>query len=448
MNNKSLHVGYITSEYIIPPHKLDGGLATYVQKVSRSLVGRGMHASVFCLSDRDHSWVDEGVQVYEVQVDPHRLIRGIKKLVQPTTEMEQLLSDSSTLAKKVWEVHARDPLDVIQAASYQAVGLALCGNGKIPLITRISSLASLYRNADAVSTHPNTLSTALTDWCEIHQIEHSESSFAPSALMAAQASLLAQATPQVIRTPIDLFNQDLDETFFTQNLRGLKYLLFFGTLNRMKGVEVISRAIGELVAEFPDLHFVFIGRTHRAANHRTHAENLLQENQGWKDNVHYFPSLPKQALYPVIRNSTAVLIPSLIDNYPNTCLEAMQFGRLVIATRGTSLDEMILDGETGILVERNDVNSLQEGIRRLMLLPAAQKMDMETRAARALQAVISEDRIGQLIQLYAETVRNYKPAAIDQSVSWDAALLARKLRIGFLPGVLIKVREKAQQIKN
>ena len=65
MKQDLFHVGFLTSEYIISPTHLDGGLATYVQKAGRGLVQRGHRVSVFCLSDRNYDWMDEGVHVYE-----------------------------------------------------------------------------------------------------------------------------------------------------------------------------------------------------------------------------------------------------------------------------------------------------------------------------------------------------------------------------------------------
>jgi glycosyltransferase involved in cell wall biosynthesis len=439
-----LHIGFLTSEYIIPPTHLDGGLATYIQKVSRGLVERGHQVSVFCLSDRNFDWIDEGVCIHEVldvSLRKHDLLNDI---IFPTAKIEEILENSSKLAKRLLEVNTQDPLDIIQAASYQAVGIAMCNNGSIPLITRISSLAPLYRNSNVISKNANTLSAALTDWCETYQIENSDCSFAPSALMAKHSSLLSHAVPHVIRSPIDRYNENLDESFFNQNLKGMKYLLFFGTLNRMKGIEIISRSVGGLLEEFPDLHFVFVGRTHLAGDHQSFADKIIMDNEKWKNNLHYYKSLSKQKLYPVIRHAFGVLIPSLIDNYPNTCLEAMQFGKIVIGTYESSLDEMIVNGETGILVQKNDVESLQAGIRNLLVMSIDQRSEMEARIRRNFDEIIAEDRIGQLINLYHETIITYQPKT-DEELSWEMKYLKEKLRknlrIGIIPGTAAKISQ-------
>jgi glycosyltransferase involved in cell wall biosynthesis len=51
--------------------------------------------------------------------------------------------------------------------------------------------------------------------------------------------------------------------------------------------------------------------------------------------------MPHRQLYPVIAGAHLVVLPSLIENLPNACLEAMGLGKVVIGTSGTGFDELI-----------------------------------------------------------------------------------------------------------
>ncbi|MFN2119782.1 MAG: glycosyltransferase family 4 protein, partial [Anaerolineales bacterium] len=277
-------------------------------------------------------------------------------------------------------------------------------NGTVPLISRISSAPWLYRKAEGRLVSPLS---PLVDWCERYQIRHSDQSFAPSELMVRAYAAAGVSPPQLVRSPVDPRPEGQDDSFYRSHLDGLTYLLFFGGLNRMKGIEILSRAIGPLVEEFPQLRLVCIGKAHPASSGKSYADLLLRQNARWTDRVRYFPSLPKQQLYPVIRNACGVLIPSLINNYPNTCLEAMQFGRIVIGTYGSSLDEMIEDGETGFLVKRGDVRDLQAGIRRLLHMTPTEKVGMEERVRQAFEGIVAEDRIGQLLGFYQAVIDRF-----------------------------------------
>jgi glycosyltransferase involved in cell wall biosynthesis len=65
---------------------------------------------------------------------------------------------------------------------------------------------------------------------------------------------------------------------------------------------------------------------------------------------------------------------------PNAVLEAMASGLPVIATRIAGNEELVLDGETGVLVAPEDVNALRDGLRRL--LTDAQMRERMGRASR------------------------------------------------------------------
>jgi glycosyltransferase involved in cell wall biosynthesis len=71
-----------------------------------------------------------------------------------------------------------------------------------------------------------------------------------------------------------------------------------------------------------------------------------------------------------------VVMTSRIENLPYTVLEAMAWGRPVIATRVGGLPDLIEDGRTGILVEPDDHHGLADAIRRV-----AQDPDLRTRLA-------------------------------------------------------------------
>ena len=402
-----LHVALPTSEYIIPPDRLDGGLATYVQKVGGALVKRGHRVSVYCLSDRDSDWMDEGVHVYEVRAEPRGALWGPSRILRPVLELQRIIENSSRLAARLMATDTEQSIDIVQAAPNHAVAMALCNNGKFPLISRVSSASRLWRQAHGQAITPSAL---VTDWCEAYQLEHSDGSISPSEVMAKYYSRSFAANPRLLRTPVEAQMPAWDDSFYQEHLSGRKYLLYSGDLNRVKGIEVISAAIGPVLEEFPELHFVFIGRQYTAKNGRSYMENLLGDNKRWDQNIHYFASLPKRQLFSVVQNAYGILLPSLIDNYPNSCLEAMQFGRIVVGTRDTSIDEMIVDGHTGILVDAGNARSLQAGIVRLLKLTATAKKDMERRVARAFEGFVAEDRVGQLIEFYHAAIGEYNSA--------------------------------------
>ncbi|MCY7320291.1 MAG: glycosyltransferase, partial [Phormidesmis sp. CAN_BIN36] len=60
-----------------------------------------------------------------------------------------------------------------------------------------------------------------------------------------------------------------------------------------------------------------------------------------------------------------VAMPSRSEGFPLAMVEAMLAARPVITTRVGSMPEAIIDGKTGLLIEKNDVDGLAEALRRL-----------------------------------------------------------------------------------
>jgi glycosyltransferase involved in cell wall biosynthesis len=84
----------------------------------------------------------------------------------------------------------------------------------------------------------------------------------------------------------------------------------------------------------------------------------------------FIEQTPHPRLYPVIAGSRLVVLPSLVDNLPNACLEAMALQKAVVGTYGTSFDELLTDGVTGFLVPPGDPRALAEKLNAAWNHPA------------------------------------------------------------------------------
>jgi glycosyltransferase involved in cell wall biosynthesis len=124
----------------------------------------------------------------------------------------------------------------------------------------------------------------------------------------------------------------------------------------------------------------------------------------FEEKLLYWPPLAKAQLYPVIINSDGVLMPSRVDNYPNACIEAQTLGIPVIGTDNSSLEEMITDGKTGFLAKNGDEDSIYKAVERLLGLTTGQRQVMRQELLDYSHAIASENRVGQLIKFYEETL--------------------------------------------
>jgi len=127
-----------------------------------------------------------------------------------------------------------------------------------------------------------------------------------------------------------------------------------GRLDAMKGHDILLRA----VAQLDGVQVVILGE----GGQRTDLEKLADELKvsdrlqlpGWVDNPRAY--LPQFDIFAM---------PSRSEGFPLAIVEAMLAARPVVATRVGSVAEAVTDGETGLLVNKDDVEGLTAALRRL-----------------------------------------------------------------------------------
>jgi glycosyltransferase involved in cell wall biosynthesis len=127
-----------------------------------------------------------------------------------------------------------------------------------------------------------------------------------------------------------------------------------GRLDAMKAHEILLRAI----AQVEHVKAVILGEGDERETLEALADQLGIRDRlhlpGWVDNPRtYLPSVD------------VVAMPSRSEGFPLAMVEAMLAARPVIATRVGSMPEAILDGKTGLLIDKNDVDGLAHALRRL-----------------------------------------------------------------------------------
>ena len=137
-----------------------------------------------------------------------------------------------------------------------------------------------------------------------------------------------------------------------------EFLMFAGDLIRFKGIYVLLQAYAGLRGDrIPPL--VMIGRI----------TSDTPTDVG--DNVRILDRWPHEALMEAWRRCGVGVLPSIgPETFGIVLLEAMAYGRPVIASRIGGMTDVIADGETGFLVTPGDVDGLRQALQRLIDDPA------------------------------------------------------------------------------
>ena len=107
----------------------------------------------------------------------------------------------------------------------------------------------------------------------------------------------------------------------------------------------------------------------------------LYQGEIEKDGIEVIGQLSKNDVCPVLQSSDVVLIPSMFEGLPNAAMEAAAAGAALIGSRVGGIPEVIIEGETGFIVERKDENALAD--RMIQLIDNKERANAMGAAGRA-----------------------------------------------------------------
>lgn len=164
-------------------------------------------------------------------------------------------------------------------------------------------------------------------------------------------------------------------------------------LEPVKGVEFFVRAVADLLEDHPDVGFAVAGAGSQEQALRSLATMLgLQDRIAWLGNV--------SAVAPLLSEMDIVVLPSLSEGLPMVALEAMALGRPIVATRVGGIPEIVVDGETGVLVPPGDHRSLAAAIGALLSDTERARTMGHAGQDRVQDAFTVESMVGGYLALY------------------------------------------------
>jgi len=138
-----------------------------------------------------------------------------------------------------------------------------------------------------------------------------------------------------------------------------RVVMVIGRLRKEKGHYFLIEAIDELRKKIPEVKLVIVGEGEEEERLKRLVRKL-----SLTDTV-VFAGL-RRDIPDLLTIGELVVLPSLWEGMPNCLLEAMAAGKPVIATTVGGIPEVVMDGETGILVPPRDSHALTEAMIRIL----------------------------------------------------------------------------------
>jgi 1,2-diacylglycerol 3-alpha-glucosyltransferase len=152
--------------------------------------------------------------------------------------------------------------------------------------------------------------------------------------------------------------------------------LYVGRLDREKSVDRIIDAFGSVADALPDARLLLVGQgTHEAAARSRAAASPAGGH------IHFHEAVPREALQAFYRAADLFLFTSETETQGLVLAEAHGCGLPAVAVRASGVDEVVQDGETGLLTKA-EPRELADAAICLLLDPERRRA--MGRAARAI----------------------------------------------------------------
>ena len=399
MPPEKLRIAFATPEFVTEKD-FDGGLANYLNRVSKTLARLGHDVHVVTLSHEDEGEFEhEGVMVHRLGLKRGwQTLNRLTRYSLPTTL--HWLNFSTQVFRKLKQLHRKEPFHLIQYPNYSS-----CGVFSIPLLRTVHVVrASSYEPArNHAAGLKRNLDVTIAERLEALQYRLTRNVHVPS--LALQTMLLTKAgvsRTRLIRSPFYVETREWDTSVWEQFLKDKKYVLYFGRFQLHKGFHTLVRALPHFLEQYDDAYAVLVGRDMETQLASSMAAFARSQCRRFAERLILLDNLPHAQLYPVIDRSHLVVLPSLIDNLPNSCLEAMGIGKVVIGTNGASFDELITDGVNGFLVDPNDAEALADKLIAAWVDPKLN--EMSTAAKQSMHDFAPDKTVASLLTYYSEVM--------------------------------------------
>ena len=178
-------------------------------------------------------------------------------------------------------------------------------------------------------------------------------------------------------------------------------ILFTGRMERRKGIELCA-AIASEILQRHTVSLVFAGRDLFGYMSGTLLPAL--SGRSLRGSVHYLGDLTLSEVRWCLRQADIFLLPSLWENCPYSCLEAMAAGRAIVCSDQGGMPELVRDEVNGLLARSGDPASYVRQIERLLDDQRLRERLGEA-ARRTIETSFTDTHIAQVsAQYYGECV--------------------------------------------
>lgn len=384
-----------------------GGAGNYVANMAQIMQKNGHKVSVITEAQEDAYVNWKGIDIHYI-----RATRGFKNTGKQMSVCKKVMKNlwrSIWYNKKVQQINKKTKIDIVQSAN--AYGIALFRKKNIPYIIRMSSYPPLWGGAEREQYDFETClkTRRLDEELQLVAMKRANCVISPSKLIGDITAQRIGKQIEVVESPVLIGNADCLQ-LKEPELEKDKYFITFGANENRKSIRMLSDKMDDILDKYPDMKYVVIGRDKLirykggyCMASKVYDEKIIRN----KERFLFMGEISdRQRLFSIVKGAALCILPTRIDNLPNTVLEAMALGKIIVSSDKTSVEQLITDGESGFLAAVDDAEDLKNKVDIAMNLSEEEKDRMMTSAMKRVEELTPEKVYYRMMDIYEGVINN------------------------------------------
>ncbi len=404
-----MKIWFLTGEFA---PDFGGGIGTYVENCAKMFAEAGDDVTVIVRS--------LGPNKEEMTKEGYRVVR----FTQGEGEYYTYLGYDNALAYQYYEVIMNlidkyGKPDVLEMQEYNAYGQYIIQNKlvlneklkDIPLVVHLHtpSFETLKINQFNTYEAPFYWIGEMEKFC----IKGADALLCPSQFLADKLQYLTDTPIKVINLPFDIDQEEFDKyKDVNPSSNDKKTFLYFGRTEYRKGVIQMLKGAEKLWKKGLDFKIKIIGGDTKLESKGTFiGEDLKKKYAKYieEDKLEILGPIPHLELIPHILSANAVIIPSLYENFPNTCIYAMWLGRPVLVSKSGGQAEMVREsGKNGMIFDWDIKDDFENKLEQMINMNDKDAQEMGENAKIRIHDLCNMEKNIQLRREFFEEVIKHK----------------------------------------
>ncbi|MCA9838384.1 MAG: glycosyltransferase family 4 protein [Trueperaceae bacterium] len=403
-----LNFAFLSVEY--PPDPFSAGIGSYTKSMANALTSLGHKVHVITRGEVDSIRDEQGVTVHRLTPKRPALPQDFELIKVISLVGKNLISELQyrrKIAERLKTLIATEGLDLIEAADFMAEGIFYPVK-RYPQIPFVVRLHTPFAYAERIEPYAPEMMRQAMRQLERKQLLDAHYITAPSEVSA-----------EIFREELNLGSRPIKVMPNLPSIRRPDHLseptadnkvLFVGRLNKWKGTHILTRAIPKVLEHFPNTEFIFVGADHVPIEGFPNASSYLKSlvPESCHSHMQFVGRVPLDEVEHYLKTTTLCVFPSLFDNFPYTCLEAMTYGKAIIGSDQGGMVDLLDEGKAGLLYTPPSSDALAKQILDLLANPQLRQSLGAKALTRANEVYSYQAVLDETLQFYVEAIEKTK----------------------------------------